>query len=537
MFHVPVPPPTLVTRQIECISCKELFTIAEDVPYPANKRSNSWRLPPDHYPDIALRYQENRTHRPISPEMRAEPDSFQQIPYSTWSEASLTHIYCPRCGADNRNWLHIISPSPAKSKYHQAKNWVLQYPFAAIALILTIILWGLAYTRLNEDTHSKDIIVLTLNLWLAGVLPVLIITTQWKSLRDYQFTRRVQKSPLLSAFLAPPFKTGILLGATFVAFIPFIIYILIPLLLNLSASFVEVPQLPPSLFERIKTVSDKLDSALENTDGVPSRSTQQAIEELETILQTHQEKEETSVIEEEEIEASAEGNESIDSAESAPEEPLNFAARAKLTLTDIRVLASDTSEFDAQIDSAIHRLETAINVTTPAKTSTAEEEVIDHEFLKIWFKYVGFTSFISTILSWVAVWVYTSRINTHLPRPIFYSIPKMTRVAVWEAKHALEIPGDTSNIQWSYIKRNEQGGIILQGIYREPVLNGYRADLYHRVRAQIYTISTDLWGRIETADIQTTTAPQSPESPSVSMAHDLFRNTLPAPSYPVQLLR
>lgn len=536
MFHVPVPPPTFVTRQIECISCKELFTIAEDVPYPTNKRSSSWRLPPDRYPDIALRYQENRTHRPVSPEMRAEPDSFQQIPYSTWAEASPTHIYCPRCGADNRNWLHIISPPPTKP-LRQIQNWINYYPYAAFALCFTICLWVLALIRVYTNTAVKDMIVLSLNLLLAGCLPVFVITRQWKSLREYQFTHQVKKSLSQSGYFAPPFKTGFLMGFVFVTLIPFLIYIIIPLVLNFSTSFIQAPPPEPTLIDRIKTVSDKLESALESTDGVPSNSTQQTIKELETILQTHQEKIETSDIEEGKIEASTEENESTDSAESASEEPLNFIARAKLTLTDIQVLSSATPEYDAQIDSAIRKLETAISLSTPTKTSTADEEIIDHEFLKIWFKYVGFTSFISTILSCVAVWGYTNRVNAHLPRPIFYSIPKMTRVAVWEAKHALEIPGDTSNIQWSYIKRNEQGGIILQGIYREPVLNGYRTDLYHRVRAQIYTISTDLWGRIETADIQTTTAPQSPESPSVSMAHDLFRNTLPAPSYPVQLLR
>ncbi|MBK7176724.1 MAG: hypothetical protein IPH82_05985 [Chloroflexi bacterium] len=64
MFQFPSPPDTLVTRQVECVCCRELFTVAEDVVNLTPGLSEFWRMSPDQYTDIRQRFDPSANHNP-----------------------------------------------------------------------------------------------------------------------------------------------------------------------------------------------------------------------------------------------------------------------------------------------------------------------------------------------------------------------------------------------------------------------------------------------------------------------------------------
>ncbi|MCA9978664.1 MAG: hypothetical protein KC413_23050, partial [Anaerolineales bacterium] len=108
MLNLPEPPRTRISRQLTCVSCQEQFTIAEDTPVCHESPSENWHMPADMYPDVQMRYEPDRSQRPVTPETLAIPNQNANN-YQSWDN-NLHPINCPRCGADNRNWLHILNP-------------------------------------------------------------------------------------------------------------------------------------------------------------------------------------------------------------------------------------------------------------------------------------------------------------------------------------------------------------------------------------------------------------------------------------------
>jgi hypothetical protein len=128
-----------------------------------------------------------------------------------------------------------------------------------------------------------------------------------------------------------------------------------------------------------------------------------------------------------------------------------------------------------------------------------------------------------------AVDAFVSKINGHLPKPLFSSIANMTRIVAWEAKKSLEIPGDLEHFQWTNVNRNDQGGITLSGLCRDDVPQNGDYDLGRKVRAQCYCINTDLWGRIVKTDVTFKQVPPAPYGPQGellrdSLGQELFRD-------------
>jgi len=639
MFNTPVPPDTLVSRQIECISCKEIFTVSEDHARRGRRqRTDDWRLPPDHYPDTELRYQPDRTRRPVTPETRSSPAKSGR--FSGWNGQPVS-VNCPRCGADNRNWLHLAR-IPAFLFY------VSQFSALIICLVVLILILAVAVAQYFDPLVFLDELVagmlwhnvaqgapwrefapgelrrslsLVLTIFLAGYLPLLLIPPQWKRLREYIHLRKVRTTrPIID--ISPPLSTGLVLFATFVFLVPFVLFILIPWTFDRGVVLLS-PEREPTLVQRLDQISRALPAAINSTDETEREPAKNAIASLEMLVNEQQfmcertqieamigrlqlvrtssgttERREILIAESlADLQALRDGSQSrcreelinnarasllllqafdeevcerqnrvalcaapprprecwkamtpvatpaplppecntmlitglineLDGLEDAPEppegNPLDLAA---VVLGNVRQLTQGSVDVGTvqRIENDVSTLETFIEPEDQGWFTAGRD------FLRNWIWLVGLASLTSMAISVDAVDRYARRIDHHLPRPIFYSVANMTRVAIWDAKRSLEIDGDMSHVRWTKVERNGDGGIVLYGLHYDIFEPGQNVDpLYQKVRAQRYMISTDPWGRIQEAHIKDGRVPRPPESSDSSLPKEFFEH-IPVP--------
>lgn len=136
---------------------------------------------------------------------------------------------------------------------------------------------------------------------------------------------------------------------------------------------------------------------------------------------------------------------------------------------------------------------------TAAQAANDLSEAID--FLGDWLYRGTLASLVASIFAVLAVNEVTGRADGQLPQPIFASTANMVRVTLWEARRALEIKEYFDRIQWMLTRRNEHGGIDMEGLFRDPPEFLANGRLEETVRVQKYLISTDRWCRIISARI------------------------------------
>ncbi len=340
-------------------------------------RSAVWQSPHDQYPKTAFRFDENRAQVGILPEVRSQP--ITTAPQDEEAVHSY-HINCPRCGADNRNWLFV------RNNVHPLRtNSVLIGGIILVALSAFTIWYLLATVAAENDISSLDAVLAIICIIFAGSLPLLIVPKQWKEVRDFQLAQR-----FLTEFPKPKAPTVlfnvVILYIIFILAIPGLKYGLIPI------ACYTVP-------------------ICDQGEGIGEENTQY----------------------------SAEGE------------------------------------------------------------------------LKFWGKLLvvgSLISFVSSVFAILAVNEVVANVSQHLPNPIYASTANMVRVALWEAKRALEINEHFQEIQWSLTRRNNLGGIDMVGYYRDPpeILPNGRLD--KEVRRQVYTIKTDCWCNIISTKIDDDKGPR-----------------------------
>lgn len=202
MFKFPAPPDVFAVRHLECISCKYILSVSEEEIRKPRRQSSSGR----------------RSYPEMSP--GPGPDPVIPLPPSDTNP-----LYCPRCGADNRNWLYL-SYYPIKEFGPKYKKFMI---FAGVIALIVLLAGLISYQQYNNyfPTNPIRFVVQIIILVLALILPFAIITTQWRDLRDYRYLRRVAKPPFISMF-SPPVKTSLILGFIFVLLIPVTYYLVLP---------------------------------------------------------------------------------------------------------------------------------------------------------------------------------------------------------------------------------------------------------------------------------------------------------------------
>jgi hypothetical protein len=123
------------------------------------------------------------------------------------------------------------------------------------------------------------------------------------------------------------------------------------------------------------------------------------------------------------------------------------------------------------------------------------------DFWKEWLYVGSLTSITSSVFALLGVNAVLSKVNNQLPRPIYANTANMVRVTLWETRRALEINEFFDRIQWTLTKRNDSGGIDMEGYFRDPPEFLPNGQLDEEVRVQKYLISTDRWCVITKAEI------------------------------------
>lgn len=482
MQHFPTPPSILITRQIECIRCRHKFSVSEAKPDAVKpddteleellssdnfRRSNNyWQPLRNHHPDTHRHVNYGTDDAPYTgpyhdyyfPQLEPGHDAHMQ-------SGEINDSFCSRCGADNRNWLYLKS-NPTYKIESQARKYLFWGYLLVIGLLGVMVLANSASLRANGPIRT---VLILLILILAGLLPLIIIPSQWKALREYRYLRQV--IPANSPFdrISPTVQTAVTLGAIFLLVLPISILFLLPITRDVSQT----------LF-----VSNNEAEIVKQIDKLTTK--------LPTYLKAHPE--EQRVI----INALIGVQQQLDMPSQSPDP--NQAIEQTIVWAGT-VLDEASKQINNLDPTAMANLN--MHLTRLDNIMAAVEEVqitATVSFFSIWLKYVGLISLLGSILALIAVGKIEKEYDAHLPRPIYHNLSEMTRVARWEANKALRAKESTEWVQWTKAERMSSGGLVLQGFLRGMPKNGEK-----EVRAQKFTIETDKWCRISLVDIEDTT--------------------------------
>lgn len=562
MNHFPQPPESLTTRQVECISCRELFVVSEDQYRNHRGHTREWRLVTNTYPETQLRYQPDRRRRPITPESRAEPvHDFDPLPNPF---GDYVYINCPRCGADNRNWVKIRFEEKFHRVLENKNSWFTIGLGLAIILAILAFFVSSNYSHLEETLAYKYRIAFAVVVLIAGTVPLWIIPLRWREWRDFIHSQTVVKERSLWRKIPPPFRRSLTLFVVLVVGVPLLAFVALPWLLDeVQTAVLAEPNMP--LIEQVDELRVSLDEAnLES--GEDTAVVQAALNELNTIALVSGEACSASKVVP--IAADVEALPRTGLAQPVVE-ALNRATNdlnqviatsgsfcrsnwMDAALHDLQI-AADASQFCVSLSCPLHKRQIReqydklialdpFRADTPVGVELSEmgeiEEVLDANiallsrsdepgtvayitkqvdlihnaleaeevnwftvgvtFLNDWGWFTALASFMAITIAVATTDNYIRRVDKQLPRPVYYSVSNMMRVALWEANRALEIGDVVRRIQWTTIRRNEKGGVDLIGLFRDPpeVVDGR---LQTKVRAQEYRIRTDRWCKIEDA--------------------------------------
>lgn len=586
MFQLPTPPDTYVTNQIHCVSCQEPFVIAQDIPNRrGQRRTPAWRVPADQDSQIHMRYLANLTQRVIFPGSRAQPGPNPEQEAHV-NQASYYFLNCPRCGADNRNWLNAQQmrvPRP-------------YYVWLGILLLIAILLAALF--RLAPQTDLKRLIPLLVFIALAGLLPLLFIPNTWAEARLRRYLAQVSPEVNGQLLSTQALRALLFLGICVVG-VPILFYVAVPAAREIYDQIAEFEP-PPSLSEQVAGVSQQLDeragqggTAVNPFDTLPASATTalaglhqlnntylnnctsaqfnywmsllKTIEEVNPPLVQSVNAQLGTVQPECQPEMiadvvatlntfagtlpfpafttpyaiggfpedrcyfiyqpaviGAEGqatrvhqecrqviiNLVKDGLQNIHEAPAAFdKGNWRTIMADTRELAaiSPDASVSARMKAHLETVEQALN-----SGSQPPPPVVDWSYLKAWFLTAGLAWLAATVCAYVELNRRISLMDPVLPQPIFTNLTHMTRVAVWEMKKTLEVPGDTRHIQWMRAERRSNGGVRLTGLHRSlPEFDRSGSRVGSIVRAQRYTIETDFWVRITKATIEDVEVPHT----------------------------
>ncbi len=575
MKNVPVAPLTLVTHQIICVCCEERFVISIDTPK-RNKaiRTALWRVPSNQFPTMVMRYAQQTDQRPVIPEVLAEPD--QNLEEHAYHEQNRSYfINCPRCGADNRNWLHAKLNPPT----FQKPKWIGGGLLLALFVVST--LWLLLKGYSLENTLLLGGLAL-----LAGLLLLFLIPPMWPKARLRKYLREVAVNREHEP--RPQTNTAVFVLLLFVFVIPLIVLVFLPGLRWLIENFQQ-----PNLVQRINAVSEE-NELLEAAYNQGNQPVINSYNSLAAILNEQPQVCETEKINE--IKASLEeirktnpdfyalalgllaqvqptgstpcrqeliteitqmlavhsavgvGGQScvspsgfdpscrpqvvdniiadIESLRQSTNYQASSSSSRTAILAAVRELAlTSNPPFPKamQIEHNIQTLESVIESMNPSPPP------IDPGFLMYWFLVVFLSWLIGLIFGSIAMNERVEMIDPHLPRPIFMNMTHMTRLALWELKKTLEVRGDMQYIQWTQATRNANGGINLVGLHRGlPEFDETGRQRKNTIRAQRYEIETTPWVKIEKAEIKDVEVPLTIDSPLYVISTEVW----PRPSYP-----
>lgn len=231
MFHFPIPPDTLVTRQIECVSCKEIFTVAEDYAATTDTRSKHWRMPSENPVYTELNHNPEIMRQRVYPLPRQTPRQHTG-PIPTWETSQRTHVTCPRCGADNRNWMRLAYAPPSAFFLQTMTQWLQRYWLVLVGLVVSLTIAGVLVYREMPGGHLAAYGPMISAVLLVGLIPIFTIPGQWRREREHKIVRKYNKSLPFYRRIAPGWMTGSLIIFVFLFLLPGFLYLLLPSIIS-----------------------------------------------------------------------------------------------------------------------------------------------------------------------------------------------------------------------------------------------------------------------------------------------------------------
>lgn len=478
MFNLPDFPDVYNTRHIICVSCKEKFGVTEGTQAKIHNK-NGWRVQPGNLSNVSLRHEPDRQQRTIvptphqTPSARENETQFRPRKPVTFSPKP---INCPRCGADNRNWLSL-------NQANNLKIWNRRFPTAYLALLISLGFALFAYflpTLLEVSQTQANI--LAIFILTVTILLIPDLSSKWDDLREDTY---------LAKILPDSQRLEVNLW-------------LRNLLVLLIASFI-LPVLffsiGPAAFQKFVELSEKS----------PEAEVKESANQVTTIFKDG--------LEETVDDINSMGSEM---GEAFNNFPTNDLAQVEQQLEDIsddlkNTAAVAADEITAVGQESITRIETTLeNELSTIETARKDAEnrldteiTADIRYLTLWGAFVGLPLLLTMMIVLSAAKKFAAKVDKELPPPVFYSVNNMTRLVTWEARQALEIDGNHhTRIQWMSVKRNELGGLDLVGLFRDPPeFDMYGQVKRDEVRAQKHTIHTDKWCRIIDAKIEDVMVP------------------------------
>lgn len=469
VFNLPSFPTVFTTRHITCVSCKEKFAVTEG-------GDGAWFVRANVPQTVNLQYESERQQRPVVPNSR-------QIQQPVNGRLALPRPYelinCPRCGADNRNWLALTVAGNAPL----GRIWRQRFPGAFAAIIVAFVFAILALTMPAAIEISWwQAIILALSIIVVSFLFINNITSNWEAFRDdvhvakiLPKTRRLEPTLWGKSILFLVIASLVLPVIIFAAG-PIVVQEIFQVLDTMPKEEVEVEATEVNTafdtrvnqsVEEIKAFGDDVQDALE---GLPTDDQERIEKEIEELSQ--------------------------DIADTA------VTAAEDISLFGVQSVERLEENLDTQI--------TAVENARKSAVARFRDEVMGGiRFLAIWCLLMGLTLVITMMIMMPAMKAFALRADANLPPPVFYSVANMTRLVTWEARQALEVQGIYfPNIQWMSVDRNDQGGLDLVGLFRErPDIDIFGQPIGTMVRAQKHTIHTDKWCRVTSAKIEDVIVP------------------------------
>lgn len=520
MLKLPNSPNTLTSRLLRCVSCREPFMVAQTTPQGKN------RTIPDHHPHIDLRYQPNLYQRAVTPETRAEPKNMARA-----SPPHPIQLVCPRCGADNSNWLQITTDT---TPYYR------RFRPAGVALPLALCFAAAVFTLLFVDPLLAENIPVTLRLAMVLFIFLSGFVTSWNPTRDWSATRdRINEERYLPKRKRPfsPLPRLILLAVTLAILLPLGLFAILPALIANAPALVAPPssrttigrinsllnemtpemvdQATPGQRTNLLTAAFGLQTAVntkKNTcDTLPIQEAittltdlirntpaqrQERIPPLITQLTAYKTSNATAPCDTELLQTAITQLTVLQEIERSGGNATQCQQNSRSCYADVmqklgtqveQILASpsfpDNYTPYEQLSLALQNAR-SFQLNTPDRDTEASivenleiveifvqrqkgDIVISKLFFINWFVFVGIAATVGTAMGYFATEEYAKSINRHLPPPIYAAVANMTRVVIWEARRALEIQRTLGQIQWLEATRNDDGGITLVGIERD----------------------------------------------------------------------
>ncbi|MCB8976945.1 MAG: hypothetical protein H6657_05905 [Ardenticatenaceae bacterium] len=482
MFNRPDYPDVYTTRNITCVSCNENFVVTEG-------HQAEWRVSANLPNTVNLHYEDNRQQRTILPVPTRPPSNPEdRIGRGRPIDFTPYPINCPRCGADNRNWLRLQDESEL-SFFRQWQLWQRRYHKVFSTLLIAVVFAAIPLVlRPQLEISWLQAIVLALSIVVAPALFISDIAPKWKELRKDKYDAEI--FPKSRRFEVNLWLRGLawLLMATLV--FPIIFFKIGPATIQKIVEFVDT-----SPEDEVQTVGDdiavdfneKVDQSINELNEL-AKGLGIAINNLPTNDLPQLERELEKISDE------------LDST-------------ALLTAGEISGAGQESvTRLQKELENEIAAIKQArVGAATRLRTNV----VADVKYLGIWSFLVGLPLIAAIMVIIPAMKAFTASINKDLPPPVYYSVANMTRLASWEARQALEVRNNHYfEIQWMSVNRNEAGGLTLSGLFRDPPdFDAYGRATGKYVRAQRHTVITDKWCRIKDVKIEDVLVPMPAGAP------------------------